>query len=64
MVIDHQGGGEAEQSFYRQENDLFALGNWAPAQQCAELFSRFADRQVQVIGEISHAERLLRSWLL
>jgi hypothetical protein len=57
-VIDQEGGGQAQQRFGRQERHLpAAVGRTARGQR-PELLPCLADRQVQVISQLSHAWRL------
>jgi hypothetical protein len=62
-VVDQEGARQAQQRFDGHERDLPAAGDRPPSQQRPKLLPRVVDRQVQVIGEISHVARLFRKWL-
>ena len=58
-VVHHEGCGQAQQRLYRQERHLPAALNWAAHQKHPELLAGLADRQVQVISQVSHAVTVL-----
>jgi len=60
-VIDDKGDGQAEKRLDGQEGNLPARRNGLAVQEGPELLSRLSDRQLEVIGEVGHAGRLLLS---
>ena len=56
-VIDQERRGQAQQRLRRQERHLPAMGRTTQGQR-PELLPRLADRQVQVISQVSHVRRL------
>jgi hypothetical protein len=58
-VVDLEGSGQAEQRLDGQECDLPSGRNRASPHEFPELQPRLTDREVQVVGTISHMARLL-----
>jgi len=58
-VIDKERSGKTQQRLDWHERDLPAPGYRSACPQRLELFPRLTDRQIQVIGKISHGARLL-----
>jgi hypothetical protein len=57
-VIDQERRGQAQQRLGRQERHLPAAAGRPAQGQRPELLPRLADRQVQVISQVSHVRRL------
>jgi len=57
-VVNQERGGQAQQRLDRQERHLPAARDRAPCQQRPELLTCLADRQVEVVSQVSHGARL------
>jgi hypothetical protein len=58
-MIDYERHRETQQGLDRQERHLPATRDGAALQKRPELLLRLTDRQLEIIGEVSHAVRLL-----